>query len=358
MAKELLLNALVSILGDYIEGITKDNLKLGVWSGKIELKNLQLNHSGIEKLKLPLNIINGYVSSLKLNIPWTSLGSQPVKIYIDGIYLLVGPLNFNKFNLNETNIRFNIQKKEKLLQAEKAVELAANINNEQQNDSKNTTYLQNLTTKIIDNIEIKISNIHIRYEDSQTFPGEIFSFGITLENFSVTTTNNKWEETFIARENDTTANNKLTFKKANIQNCVVYWNVNSQQLSVYQFDQWMLEMKNLIYKTNQPVDSLQYIILPPNSLEIKVTHHDKEGHIPRLQAAIKSTNIGLSITKLQYHQIMKTLDAYSTIAVKQQLLRFRPVDRPTDANSARQWWRYALILLTNNETIFKNKVIS
>lgn len=111
MAKELLLNALVSILGDYIEGITKDNLKLGVWSGKIELKNLQLNHSGIEKLKLPLNIINGYVSSLKLNIPWTSLGSQPVKIYIDGIYLLVGPLNFNKFNLNETNIRFNIQKK-------------------------------------------------------------------------------------------------------------------------------------------------------------------------------------------------------------------------------------------------------
>lgn len=352
MAKELLLNALVSVLGDYIEGITKDNLQVGVWSGKIELKNLQLNHHGIEKLKLPVSVINGYVNSLTVSIPWTSLASQPVKIYIDGIFLLLGPLDFQNFTSNEAIERSLAHKQAKLIQAEKAIELAATFT--EQNDPKATTYLQNLTTKIIDNIEIKISNIHIRYEDSKSFPGELFSFGCTLENFIVTTTNHRWEETFVARDGE---KQQTIFKKAKVENFVAYWNTNSQALCSLPFDQWMAEMKNLIYRKNHSVESLQYFLNPENSLEIKLTHHDKEGHIPRLHAAIESTKIGLSVTKSQYHQMMKSLDVYNTVSVKQQLLKFRPAERPTDHETSRQWWRYALVLLTNNEMILQRKVL-
>jgi vacuolar protein sorting-associated protein 13A/C len=353
MAKELLLNALVSVLGDYIEGITKDNLKVGVWSGKIELKNLQLNHAGIEKLKLPVSIVNGYVKSLTVSIPWTSLASQPVKIFIDGIYLLLGPLNFQEFTPNEAIERSLAHKKARLLQAEKSIELAASLT--EQNDPKAATYLQNLTTKIIDNIEIKISNIHIRYEDAQSFPGELFSFGLTLENFIVTTTNNRWEETFVAREGE--KKEQAIYKKAKVENFVAYWNTHSPPLSSLQFDEWMNEMQNLIYRKDHQVESLQYFLNPENSLEIKLTHHDKEGHVPRLHAAIESTKIGLSITKSQYHQIMRSLDVYNTVSVKQHLLKFRPAERPTNHETAREWWRYALVLLTNNEMILQRKVL-
>jgi vacuolar protein sorting-associated protein 13A/C len=38
----------------------------------------------------------------------------------------------------------------------------------------------NLTTKIVDNIQISIKNLHIRYEDCQNF-GKPFSMGLTLE---------------------------------------------------------------------------------------------------------------------------------------------------------------------------------
>jgi vacuolar protein sorting-associated protein 13A/C len=351
MAKELLLNALVGVLGDYVEGITQENLKVGVWSGKIELKNLQLNRYGIEKLKLPVSILNGYVKTLTVSIPWTSLASQPVKIFIDGVHLLLGPLDFHSFNSQEATERALLQKKSRLLQAEKAVEFAASLT--EQNDPKAATYFQNLTTKIIDNIEIKISNIHIRYEDSQTFPGETFSCGLTLENFIVTTTNSRWEETFVAREGE---KEQAIYKKAKIENFVMYWNINSPQLSHLQFDQWMAAMQNLIYQKNHPVASVQYLLTPENSLEIKLTHHDKEGHIPRLHAAIESTKIGLSVTKSQYHQMMRSLDAYNTVSVKQQLLRFRPARRPVDHETSRQWWKYALVLLTNNELILQSKV--
>lgn len=351
MAKELLLNALVSVLGDYVEGITKENLKVGVWSGKIELKNLQLNHQGIEKLKLPVSVINGFINTLTVSIPWTSLASQPVKIFIDGVYLLLGPLNFQNFNSQEALERSLAQKKGRLIQAEKSVEIAATLT--EQNDPKTASYLQSLTTKIIDNIEIKISNIHLRYEDSQTFPGEVFSFGATLESFIVTTTNSQWEETFVAREGE---KEQVIYKKAKIENFVAYWNLNSSLLSNLTFDQWMKEMQSLIYRKNNPIDSLQFLLTPNNSLEIKLIHHDKEGHIPRLHAEVESTNIGLSITKSQYHQIMRSLDVYNTVSVKQQLLKFRPSERPVNHETCRQWWRYALVLLTNNETILERKV--
>lgn len=43
MAKRLLLNALRTAFADYIVGLTDDKLRLGVWSGEIELHDLQVS---------------------------------------------------------------------------------------------------------------------------------------------------------------------------------------------------------------------------------------------------------------------------------------------------------------------------
>lgn len=42
MAKALLLNALHEALSDYVVGLSPERLKVGVWSGKIELDELQV----------------------------------------------------------------------------------------------------------------------------------------------------------------------------------------------------------------------------------------------------------------------------------------------------------------------------
>lgn len=45
MAKALLLNALHDALSDYVVGLSPEKLKVGVWSGKIVLEELQVrNH--------------------------------------------------------------------------------------------------------------------------------------------------------------------------------------------------------------------------------------------------------------------------------------------------------------------------
>jgi hypothetical protein len=35
MAKALLLEALTNAIGDFVEGISEEQLKLGIWSGKV-----------------------------------------------------------------------------------------------------------------------------------------------------------------------------------------------------------------------------------------------------------------------------------------------------------------------------------
>lgn len=320
-----------------------------MWSGKIELRNLQLHRAGIDKLKLPVSVVNGFVGSITVSIPWSALASQPVKIFIDGVNLLLGPLDSSDLHPEEAYERNIAMNKTKLDQAEKAVELVAQMT--EQDDPKAATYFQNLTTQILDNLEIRISNIHIRYEDSKTFPNATFAYGITLHNFFVTTTNEHWQDQFVAREGKS-----LVHKLGTIENLVVYWNTHSVELSHLAFDPWMKEMNKLIYSPSRAdeLSHMNYIVAPPNTLSVKLIHNDAPGAVPRVKASLESMDLALNIDKLQYHQIMQTLDAYSTIEVRQRLIAHRP--RASAKVCPQAWWKYAAVLLTQNEHLFSDKV--
>jgi vacuolar protein sorting-associated protein 13A/C len=55
------------------------------------------------------------------------------------------------------------------------------------------TFVEKLATQIIKNVQVKITDIHVRYEDKVTKPEHPFSLGITLHNLSVHTTDENWK---------------------------------------------------------------------------------------------------------------------------------------------------------------------
>jgi vacuolar protein sorting-associated protein 13A/C len=148
MAQKLLLNVLVQVLGEFVEGLSEENLKLGVWSGKIVLSNLELKRASISKLNLPISVIYGSVKKVEINIPWASLESNPVRIEISGVYLLIGPVDIKSLEPSSVSSRAAANKRYKLQQAEKAVELSLQLS-ESDDKSANQSYFQRLTTKII-----------------------------------------------------------------------------------------------------------------------------------------------------------------------------------------------------------------
>jgi vacuolar protein sorting-associated protein 13A/C len=371
MTKRLLLNALVTVLGDFVEGLTEENLKVGVWSGKIVLKNLKLNETGIKKLKFPIDIISGYVETLEVVIPWASLESQPVKIFIEGVYLLISPLDFSKLSLDEINDQIQQLKRIKLDEIEKIIEQSFHVADDPSSSTPPppASYFGRLTTKILDNLEITLENVHLRVEDSITFAPQTFSCGITIDSFVVSTTNQDWEETFIARTD--VATQTQIHKLAKLDNLTFYWNINSVKLSTLQIDQWLLEMQALIYKNSSAGDparlakgSMGYILEPPNTFTLKIQHNESQqpplsSHFsstfrPKIKAIVESIDLRFRLDKLQYHQIMHSFDDMKYKKRILPLLKHKPQVSVKD--NPKLWWRYALILITGKDHFWTCKV--
>lgn len=128
---------------------------------------------------------------------------------------------------------------------------------------KSAGYLDRITLKIIDNLQINFSNIHVRFEDFYMQP--CYSLGITLENISIINTDSNWNQIFIDRN----SNKQLdVFKLLKISNFGLYLNIGENNEISSTEDVDILEQKlNLLFsqKASQ-IEGAIYLIKPSNNL--------------------------------------------------------------------------------------------
>jgi hypothetical protein len=75
-------------LGAYVEGLDKEKLRISVWSGDVVLHNLKLRPGALDTLNLPVKVTAGLLGTLRLKVPWTNLGKEPVVVEIDRVFCL------------------------------------------------------------------------------------------------------------------------------------------------------------------------------------------------------------------------------------------------------------------------------
>ena len=64
MLKRYLLSELTRVFGKYVDGLDDESLQVGVWSGKIELRDLELRPEALADLQLPIQVTRGTVRKL------------------------------------------------------------------------------------------------------------------------------------------------------------------------------------------------------------------------------------------------------------------------------------------------------
>lgn len=107
MAKKAILEVLESTIGRYVHNLDAESLNVAVWSGKIELHNLQLDVSAVNtelcrraidapNLASPFRVISGNFDSVQLDVPWARLSSRPVVFRARGLKVLMEPYDFLK----------------------------------------------------------------------------------------------------------------------------------------------------------------------------------------------------------------------------------------------------------------------
>uniref|UniRef100_A0A7N0VMH0 PH domain-containing protein n=1 Tax=Kalanchoe fedtschenkoi TaxID=63787 RepID=A0A7N0VMH0_KALFE len=325
-------------LGNYVRGLNKEALSISVWRGDVELTNMQLKPEALNALNLPVKVKAGFLGSVKLKVPWSRLGQDPVLVSLDRIFLLAEPATevegCSEDALQEAK-RSRVREMETAL-LEKTRELQSEMNK---------SWLGSLIDTVIGNLKLSISNIHVRYEDSESNPGHSFAAGLNLEKLSAITVDDYGNEIFA-----TGGALERIQKSVELEQLSLYldseispWYVNkpwelllpSEWAQVFKFGT----------KDGKPDSVLKEhtYILQPVSGNAKYSKQRQNASINSIQplqkAVVNLDDVTLCLSKDGYENILKLADNFATFNQRLKYAHFRP---PVSVKSNPSlWWQYA-----------------
>lgn len=340
MLEGLVANLLNRFLGMYVKNFDAKQLNVGIWSGDVKLRDLELRREALDQLHLPVNVVEGHLGQLTMSIPWANLRGKPVKVNIEDVFLLAAPKEDAENDEEEDAKRAHAVKIEKLENAE----LLKERNTEglsQEEKKKSQSFTESLTTAIVDNLQVSIKRIHIRYEDSISAPGHPFALGLTLHEFSAVSTDKDWRPSFIQLSSTTT--NKLVVLGA----LAFYWNTDTSLFGTGKGAAVGAEAQgsdhgDMIEKFKEALDSekpQQYMLKPVSgraAIEL-----DKSGKIekPKIKARLIFQELGFVLDDDQYRDALMMADLFHYFILHQEYKKFQPKASPKE--DPRAWLKFA-----------------
>lgn len=200
------------------------------------------------------------------------------------------------------------------------------------------SFTEKLSAQIINNVQIKISDIHIRYEDNVSCSTP-FACGITLSNFSVHTTDEGWNKTLISQS--------LTeiYKIAQLESLAVYMNVDCKLFQEYSADNYITMFKESIATRTMKPSDYDFVLGPINSEAKLKMNPDPESNeipfsIPKIILNLTMEKLGIGMTKSQYQDIMCMIEQFGRMTRAYPYRKFRP-HGITYKGHAKEWWHFA-----------------
>eukprot|EP00898_Chlorokybus_atmophyticus_P001275 jgi/Chlat1/2148/Chrsp17S02730 len=385
MFEAQVLQLLRKYLGQYVVGLDDKALSISVLAGDVVLKNLSLKKEALNALKLPITVKAGFLGSVRLSVPWSRLGREPVIVRLDRIFILAEPNKAPEAAQTEEELEALIQRK--LRRVEDAEVAWLNSKSKQHgevpdpNSVQKVSWITSLVSTVVANLQLSITNVHIRYEDTESNPGHPFAMGVTLEKLSAVTVDEAGSETFV--QNTTGA----ARKKAELSRLAAYvdserrpwrlrkawgdltpedWSelflprVTGQKtgaISVLEtVEETGFEDMTLATKVAKQVSTehgetavaaaLQheshYLLLPvaatmlyrrsPSSQKPNVSD-------AKNQAKLRFDQVALSLSKEQYRDIFKLVDMIATYSQRSQFVDIHPMH--SVKGNAPAWWRFS-----------------
>ncbi|XP_048963118.1 intermembrane lipid transfer protein VPS13D isoform X7 [Canis lupus dingo] len=318
---------------------TTDSLKLKVFTvcliiekdpclhpspaGAVELENLPLKKDALKELELPFEVKAGLIGKVTLQIPFYRPHVDPWVISISSLHLIGAPEKLEDFD----------DEKEKLLERERKKALLQALEDRWKNERqrKGESYWYSVTasvvTRIVENIELKIQDVHLRFEDGITNPSHPFAFGICIKNVSMQNAVNEPVQKLMRK------------KQLDVAEFSVYWDVDCTFLG----DLPQVELQEAMDKSMESRDH-HYILEPVCASALLKRNCSKEPlrsrHAPRIECDIHLETIPLKLSQLQYRQMMAFLKELERKERQSRFRRWKP--RVAVSENCREWWYFAL----------------
>uniref|UniRef100_A0A8D2E0N3 Vacuolar protein sorting 13 homolog A n=1 Tax=Sciurus vulgaris TaxID=55149 RepID=A0A8D2E0N3_SCIVU len=332
--ESVVVDVLNRFLGDYVVNLDTSQLSLGIWKGDVALKNLEVKENALSQLDVPFKVKVGHIGNLKLSIPWKNLYTQPFEAVLEDIYLLIVPSSRIKYDPLKEEKQLLEAKQQELKRIEETKQKV--VDQVKQKEEKQDTFAEKLVTQIIKNLQVKISNIHVRYEDDITNREKPLSFGISLQNLSMQTTDQYW----VPCLHDETE--KLVRKLIRLDNLFAYWNVQSQMFYLNDYDESLDNLKNGIVNENIIPQGYDFVFRPISAKgKLQMNRRsDFDFSDPKINLEVELHNIAIEFNKPQYFSVMELLESVDMMTQNLPYRKFKP-DVPLHYH-AKEWWAYAI----------------
>lgn len=340
MLEGLVANLLNRFLGMYVKNFDPKQLNVGIWSGDVKLRNLELRREALDQLHLPINVVEGRLGELTLQIPWSNLRGKPVKVSIEDVFLLSAPKEEDDYDAEEEEKRAVAVKLEKLESAELLKERNTEAMSPEE-QKKNQSFTQSLVTAIVDNLQVSIKNVHIRYEDSIATPGHPFAVGLTLKEMSAVSTDAEWRPTFIQSATE------ITHKLAVLNSLALYWNSDADLFGTGKggdvgAEAQDIDKDEMIRKFREGIEDTgnsQYLLKPVSGragIEM-----DKTGRLdrPKIKARLLFQELGFILDEDQYRDALMLVDLMHYFVRHHEFKKDQPAKSPKE--DPRAWLKFA-----------------
>ncbi|KAL4070939.1 vacuolar protein sorting-associated protein 13 [Scleroderma citrinum] len=325
------------ILAPYVENLDMNQVNYGIAQGQLTLRNLRLKRGALDKFRLPVDVLEGYLGKFTLSLYWMNLGNKPVEILIEDVYLLVVPSSQSSVDPEEEEARAQAAKQARL---ENAEVLHLRDQADVTSDGSQQGLWASLTAKIVNNLQITVKNIHVRYEDKISVPGHPFAVGLTLASFNASSVNERWEPAFI--ESTAGAIHKL----ANLSSLAVYFDTDSQSVAGLPLGDAKEKFLAMISLSDK--NSLHQFILSPVSGQGRIVlNHKMDDKTPHYDIHLFFDEIGVSLDDNQYRDAISLVDMYHVYLRQHQYRKHRPSDEEFARNRGRAYLTFAIEAILN-----------
>ncbi|KAG5856963.1 hypothetical protein ANANG_G00013500 [Anguilla anguilla] len=201
---------LMSYVNRYIKNLKPSDLQLSLWGGDVVLSKLDLKLDVLEQeLKLPFTFLSGHIHELRIHVPWTKLGSEPVVITINTmecILKLKDGAQDDHESCGSSSTSRSASESAKALAKPRRVQQAAPID-----PDLPPGYVQSLIRRVANNVNIVVNNLILKYVEDDI----VLSVNITsAECFTV---DDFWDRAFM----DISAPDLVLRKVISFSDCTV-----------------------------------------------------------------------------------------------------------------------------------------
>ncbi|KAI5095714.1 vacuolar protein sorting-associated protein 13D isoform X1, partial [Silurus meridionalis] len=323
MLEGLVTWVLNTYLGKYVSNLNTDQLSVALLKGAVELENLPLRKDALREFDLPFEVKAGFIGKIVLQIPFYRPHSDPWVISMSQLNLIIGPAHPQEYDEEQEREAEREQKKLLL----KALEDKWKSECEQKGESYWYSVTASVVTRIVENIELKIQGVHLRFEDNFSNPEKPFAFGVCIKNVSAQNSSKEPTQKLMRQ------------KQLEIEEFSVYWDTQVTMLG----DLPMAEIQESMTMCMQSREH-QYIFEPVCASVLLRRNASKEPlrsrSMPRIEGQVQLEPLSLHLSQVQYQQIMAFLKELDRRERELLSRKWRP-KVPVSTN-CRQWWMFAI----------------